>query len=319
MLVFSEAFHTSYQYSLAAAMPDVDWFFVNGFWGENRPKPHNVHETQDRPIEQYDVFLSHHPEQFSQMRNMLIEHGINPSKLVYVSHWGVPHEELWKHKYYGKSIEQFVKDVSEHPIVSVSHFILHDYKFYSHIINEAIPHYVPAELYEQAEWRPGGANYVNIVVAFFQHLRGAGSDFWDKLDDRIPRHIYGPLNEGRAAGELTTSSDLMTLATSARGYLWTGDYVAMSFAPLECMACGLPMIAPDNMDWSKFFVHRENILLYKHRDAQSLYETIAEFEADEELQRRLSEGGRQVILDKFGAAPFRARWMRVLEAAASAR
>lgn len=319
MLVFSEAFHTSYQYSLAAAMPEVDWFFVNGFWADNRPKPHNVHDFQDRPLEQYDIFLAHHPEQFSFMRNALIEHGINPKRLIYISHWGVPHHDLWKHKYFGKSIDHFVKDVSENPIVSVSHFILHDYKYYSHVINEAIPHYVPSELYRQTEWTPGGESYINIVVAFFQHLRGAGSDFWESLDNRVPRKIYGPMNEGKAAGELKTTSDLIDAVTPAKGYLWTGDYVAMSFAPLECMACGLPMIAPNNMDWSKFFTHKESILLYKHRDAQSLYETISEYEADETLQKRLSSNGRTIVEDKFGLEPFRTRWMRVLDAAISAK
>lgn len=320
MIVFSEAFHTSYQYSLATAMPDVDWFFVHGFWGKNRPKPHNVHDVQDRPLEQYDVFLSHHPEQFVQMRAALIDHGINPAKLVYVSHWGVPHPELWKNKYFGKSVEEFVKDVSQHPIVSVSHFILHDFRFYSHVINEAIPHFVPIELFEGAEWQPGGNEYINIVVAFFQHLRGAGADFWSQIDDeKVPRSIYGPMNDGKAAGELETSQDLMSLVSRSKGYLWTGEYVAMSFAPLECMACGLPMIAPDNMDWAKFFTHRESILLYKYRDFPSLYQTISEFERDENLQRRLSIAGRAVIADKFGPGPFRTRWMRVLDAAASAR
>lgn len=318
MLVFSKAFHTSYQYSLATALGDVDWFFVDGKWHTNRPKPHNVHDFQDRPLADYDVFLAHHPEEFSWLKNLLIEHGINPKRLIYISHWGSPAEELWKHKYFGKSKEQFVKDVSEHAIVSVSHFILHDFKFYSHVINEAIPHYVPWELYADAKWEPADDSYINIVVGFFQQLRGAGSDFWLSLND-VPKKIYGPENGELSAGSLETTDDLKAVATRAKGYLWTGDYVAMSFAPLECMACGCPMIAPNNMDWPKFFTDRQDIMLYRHRDQQSLYDTLKAYESSPALRRRLSENGRRIIQERFGAEQFRKRWSRVLDAALTAK
>lgn len=315
MRVFSRAFHTSYQYSLATAFPEVDWHFVLGIWHENRPIPHNVfHDTIYR-LSEFDAFLAHTPEQLIELREILSQEGVNPHKIIYVNHWPFP-DGMWDHFYNG-SKKEFVKFASDHAIVSVSHHILHDFGFYSHIINEAIPHYVPHELYKDCVWNPQHDDFINVVFDFFAPNRGTGADFWMQLDG-VNKRLFGGANGALGAGELPTMSDFAREATAAKGYLWVADKAAMSFAPLEAMSCGCPVIAPDNADWSKMFVNGQDVLLYEPGNRDSVLATIEHFNSSPELQHRLSVNGREAVKRNYGMKTFRARWRRVLDAVTTA-
>lgn len=313
MRVFSQAFHTSYQYALASAFPEIDWYFVNGLWSSNRPKPPNVHEHSDRDLEKYDIYLTHGPDQYDDLRKQLMAYGISPRKIIYISHWSY-NPEAWYHQARGKSLQQFCREVADSPIVAVSYFMIQDFGFYSHVSCEAIPHYVPSHFYKEVSWNGAGDSYINVVNDFFAPLRGTGADFWLSLTD-VPKKLYGGNNGDHGAGSLQTIEDFATAASRARGYLWTGEKVAMSFAPLEAMACGCPMIAPDNMDWTKIFTPNEDVLLYKEGDKESLLVALMRFEDDPALRKKLSENGRITVEKHFGLPQFRAKWQRTLQAA----
>ena len=313
MRVFSEAFHTSYQYSLATAFPEIDWYFVNGHWSPNRPKPMNVREHSDRDWHKYDLYLAHGPDQYADIRSRLHSHGVSPRRLVYISHWSY-NPEAWWHQAKSKPLTQFCHEVADSPIVAVSHFMVQDFGFFSHISLEAIPHYVPSHFYENVEWTGEDPHYINIVNDFFAPLRGTGTEFWLSLSE-IPRKLYGGNNGEHGAGSLNRAEDFAAAVSRARGYLWTGEKVAMSFAPLEAMACGCPLIVPDNMDWTKLFTPDRDILLYKEADKQSLLSALQRYEGDQDLRRRLSHNGREAVKRRFSLAQFRAKWQRTIEAA----
>ncbi len=313
MRVFSQAFHTSYQYALATAFPEVTWYFVNGVWSANRPMPHNVFEHSDREFSKYDVYLAHGPDQYSALRGQLSSYGIDPRRIVYISHWSY-NPEAWYHQAQGKPLEAFCHEVADSPIVAVSHFMIQNFGFYSHISCEAIPHYVPSHFYKNVEWVGDDGSYINVVNDFFAPLRGTGADFWVSLEE-VPKKLYGGNNGEFGVGSLQSIDDFAKTASKARGYLWTGEKVAMSFAPLEAMACGCPIIAPDNMDWTKMFTPDEDMLLYTEGDKVSLANALARYEGDESLRLRLSKNGRETVARRFGLPQFRAKWARTLEAA----
>lgn len=313
MRVFSEAFHTSYQYALASAFPEIEWYFLSGVWSSNRPKPHNVHEHSDLPFDSYDIYLSHGPSQYDDLRKRMQEHGISPRRLVYISHWSY-NPEAWYHQARSKPLKQFCHEVADSPIVAVSHFMVQDFGFFSHISCEAIPHYVPSHFYEGVEWQGDEGHYINVVNDFFAPLRGTGADFWLSLDD-VPKKLFGGGNGEHGSGSLKTVEDFADAAKHAKGYLWTGEKVAMSFAPLEAMVCGCPVIVPDNMDWTKMFTPDRDILLYNEGDKASLMTALSRLDNDPELRKTLSANGREAVKRRFGLAQFRAKWQRTLEAA----
>ncbi|MBN7809073.1 glycosyltransferase family 1 protein [Agrobacterium rosae] len=314
MRVYSIAFHTSYQYALATAFPEIEWHFLWGVWSSNRPKPINVREESNLPFEAYDLYLAHGPDQYEEMRTKLVSHGISPRRLVYISHWSY-NPEAWWHQARSKPLKQFCHEVADSPIVTVSHFMIPDFGFFSHISLEAIPHYVPAHFYNGVEWVGDEPYYINIVNDFFAPLRGTGADFWSSLN--IPRRLYGSNNGEHSAGSLKSTEEFSTAVSRAKGYLWTGEKVAMSFAPLEAMACGCPLIVPDNMDWTKLFTPDYDILLYKEADEHSLLSAIERYEADETFQRQLSNNARATVSKRFSLAQFRAKWQRTIEASMS--
>ncbi|KQV38580.1 glycosyltransferase [Rhizobium sp. Root1204] len=313
MRVFSQAFHTSYQYSLAAAFPEIEWYFVNGQWSTNRPKPPNVHDHSDRDFHQYDIFLAHGPDQYDDIRTTLKQHGISPRRLIYISHWSY-NPEAWWHQARSKPLGKFRHEVADSPIVAVSHFMIQDFGFYSHVACEAIPHYVPSHFFDDVEWNGSNGHFINIVNDFFAPLRGTGVDFWRSLGD-IPKKLYGGGNGDEGVGSLGSVSDFKAAVSEAKAYLWTGEKVAMSFAPLEAMACGCPVIAPDNMDWSKLFTDGHDVLLFEQGNKDSLKAAIDKFDASFDLRRSLSENGKKTVRQKFGLAQFRAKWARALDGA----
>lgn len=192
--------------------------------------------------------------------------------------------------------------------------MLQDFGFFSHISLEAIPHYVPFHLFADVKWTGEGEHYINVVNHFFAPLRGTGSEFWLTLDE-VPRLLYGGNNGHHGSGPLDSTIDFALVASRAKGYLWTGEKVAMSFAPLEAMACGCPLIVPDNMDWTKMFTPNKDILVYVEGDKESLLSTLARYEEDSSLRLQLSENGKLAVKTRFSLGQFRAKWQRIIEAA----
>lgn len=312
MRVFSEAFHTSYQYALASAFPEIEWYFVNGIWANNRPMPINVHEHSDREFEAYDIYLAHGPSQYEELRARLSLHNISPRKIIYLSHWPY-NPDAWVHGT-SKSLQEFCHFVADSPVVAVTHFLIQSFGFYSHVSCQAIPHYVPSHYYKDVTWHGTDEAYINVVNDFFVPMRGVGAEFWLSLNE-VPKKLYGANNDERGAGSLKTKEDFAEAASRARGYLWTGEKAAMSYAPLEAMACGCPVIAPDNADWAKVFTTDQNVLLYKEGDKDSLLTALIRYESDPELRERLSRNGRAAVAQRFSLSQFRAKWQFTLESA----
>ena len=309
--IFSSAFHTSYQYNLATAFPEHEWSFL-GPWSSNRPITDNVVIDRSDNIDQYDLYLAHSPREFISLAGRLDRLGISRARLVYITHWGYQPKQ-WIHVYDDVPLEVFTRDASLSPIVCVSHYMPKQFGFYSDVAIEVIPHFIPQELFDDVVWKDGGTSYVNIVNSFYAPERGVGADFWDSLP--ISKCLYGGGNRPSDGGNLNSVSEFKSAITRARAYLWTADAAATSFAPLEAMALGCPMIAPDNADWRTDFDHGREILLYKAGDKESCLEQIHAFESSSDLRRSLSECGRAAVLQRFKKELFRGRWQRIISAA----
>lgn len=315
MKIFSDGFHTSYQYNLATAFPEHEWTFT-GPWSPNRPLCGNVSLSQTRELADYDFYLAHSPAGFIDLACRLDLLGIDRSRIVYITHWGKQSDQ-WRHVYNGVDFDSFLRDVSRSPIVCVSHYMAPQFAFYSDVIVSVIPHFIPSELFDENIWLRGSReSYINVVNSFYQPGRGVGSEFWDGLP--LPKTLYGANNRATDGGSLATVSDLKAALSRAKGYLWTADAVATSFAPLEAMALGCPVIAPDNLDWRIEFEPGREVLLYEPGNQASCLEQIARFESDADLRTSLSVAGRNAVLERFRKELFRDRWQRLFDAALKA-
>lgn len=315
MKIFSDGFHTSYQYNLATAFPEHEWTFT-GPWSPNRPLCSNVLLDQSREISDYDFYLAHSPAGFIDLAGRLDAIGIDRSRIVYITHWGKQSDQ-WMHVYNDVDFEIFLRDVSRSPIVCVSHYMAPQFSFYSDVAVSIIPHFIPSELFDENVWLRGeGDSYINVVNSFYQPRRGVGAEFWDNLP--LAKTLYGANNRPADGGSLATVSDLKAAVSRAKAYLWTADAVATSFAPLEAMALGCPVIAPDNLDWRIEFEPGREILLYEPGNQEACLEQIARFEADANLRTALSVAGRDAVIKRFRMELFRDRWQRVFDAALNA-
>lgn len=315
MYIYSPAFHTSYQFTLAYIFPDINWTF-EGSWSENRPLPSNVSLVRERPFEDYDFYLAHGPLEFAALAGRLEELMIPRERIIYIVHWALQ-PDIWVHLYDGVSYEKFLKDVSNSAIVCVSHFMAPQFKFYSNVCVQAIPHYVPDHVYGPPNWQPGGSDFISVVNSFYAPNRGVGSAFWDTLDF-ANKKLYGDKNKTSDAGALRTTAEFREAVSKAAAYLWTADAVAISFAPLEAMILGCPVIAPRNLDWPMFYDDKVNIVFYEEGNYQSCKEAVEFVSNNPELVRDIAKRGRDVVLDINNATLFRERWSRVLDAAGAA-
>jgi glycosyltransferase involved in cell wall biosynthesis len=310
--IYSKAFHTSYQYSLAYCFPDIVWTF-DGWWTENRPLLPNVELTQTGDFYDFDLYLAHHPLHYSQLACELEARGIPRERIIYIQHWAYQ-KSLWQHNYDGVGLGVFLDDLSQSAIVCVSQFMKDQFGFYSDIGVHTIPHYVPPHLFDVAAWVPGNQTYINVVNNFYQPYRGVGARFWDSIDF-VPKKLYGTGNKETDAGSLNTVEDYKKAVSEAAAYLWTADAAAISFAPLEAMLMGCPVIAPRNVDWPLIYDDRVNILLYEEGNIGSCKEAVDYFRSSERIQLDLSRRGREAILAMNSAELFTERWTRVLDAA----
>lgn len=315
MNIYSLAFHTSYQYSLAYCFPDITWTF-DGAWRKNRPMPPNVRLEKDRQLHEYDFYLVHHPLRFAELACVLEEQGVPRERIIYVCHWALQ-PGIWRHLYDGVDYDQFLKDLSNSAIVCVSHFMPHQFRFFSNVCVQTIPHYVPEHLFPSAVWRQDERFYINIVNNFYENDRGVGAKFWDGIDF-VDKKLYGEGNRPTDAGALETIEQFQAAVAEAAAFLWTADAVAISFAPLEAMLLGCPVIAPKNLDWPLFYEDRVNILLYEEGDHESCRAAVEYFQSSPAIRRELSARGRATVLEMNRAELFRERWSRVLTAAEAA-
>ena len=314
MRIFSNAFHTSYQYNLASAFPEHEWTFT-GNWSDNRPQLPNVVLDRADDLSTYDFLLAHSPMEYISLADRLDERGMDRARLVYITHWGRQPSQ-WIHVYDGVSFESFLRDVSKSPIVCVSHYMVSQFEFYSDIAVEVIPHFIPSELFDVVAWQEGGSDYVNVVNSFYAPERGVGAEFWDALP--VEKKLYGAGNRLEDGGSLATVDEFKSAMSGARAFLWTADAVATSFAPLEAMALGCPLIAPDNLDWRIEFERDREILLYRPGDASSCLDQIARFESNKGFRHSLSEMGRDAVFSRFRKDLFRERWERIFHAGVNA-
>ena len=261
----------------------------------------------------FDVYLAHMPLQYEALAHRLSDYGIPIHKLIYVAHQGYQ-EAYWPLLFSGRPLRAFVEMVARSPIVCVSHYMVQQYGFYSLRICEEIPHHIPLDLFSPGSWKPGGEKYVNVVNNFYAPYRGVGASFWESLVE-VPKALYGADNKPSDCGQLRTVSEFTNAISAARGFLWTADCVALSFAPLEAMICGCPLIAPNNLDWAKLFVEDEEILVYSPNDKTSLFDALKKYESSQELQCSLSRRGQQAIAERFTLERYRRRWSRVFDEA----
>ena len=210
--IYSSAFHTSYQYSLAYCFPDITWTF-DGWWSDNRPMLPNVKVSRTDEFYDFDLYLAHSPLQYSQLACELEAHGVPRERIIYISHWAYQ-KSLWQHTYDGVGLDVFLKDVSQSAIVCVSHFMTDQFGFYSDVCVQTIPQFVPPHLFDVAAWVPGNQTYINVVNNFYLPYRGVGARFWASIDF-VPKELYGTGNKETDAGPLNTIEDYKNAVSKA--------------------------------------------------------------------------------------------------------
>jgi glycogen synthase len=72
-----------------------------------------------------------------------------------------------------------------------------------------------------------------------------------------------------------------------------------AIAPLEAMACGLPVIATLTGGSRELFRHRENALTYAAGDATELAQSIVELDKNPCLRERIARHGHREVREKF--------------------
>lgn len=311
MRILSPAFHTSYQYNLAMALPEHEWTFFSGVWSPNRPCPANVLHAETGPKSSYDALLVHSPEQFYWFRDSLAASG-DHLPIIYICHYGlVPATET--NGVRGHTYAQFLDDLEDHVVVCVSHFMIPQWRFRSKRLLSVIPHYVPHEVIgTEKVWRGGGNYFANVVNAFYQPNRGTGELFWKQLP--VNARLYGNENAPNDAGPLNTIEDFKAAMVDPAGFLWVADNVAMSFAPLEAMAMGVPIIAPRRADWPIVIEHEKSGLLYEWGNVGDCMYQCTRLLHDPALAQRLSVNGPAVVGNFFTKKNFRRAWLWALEA-----
>lgn len=310
--ILSPAFHTSYQYNLADSMPEHEWTFFLGVWSPNRPRPSNIRHVEEGPKSSYDVALVHSPEQFYSVRNSFRASGIN-LPIIYICHYGLV-SGTKTNGVLGNSYDQFLADLEDHVIVCVSHFMVPQWRFRSKRLLTVIPHYVPENVVgRDRAWRGTGKTFVNAVNNFYQPNRGTGEAFWKKLP--IQKVLYGNNNSPDDAGPLETFEDFKSAMADAAGFLWVADNVAMSFAPLEAMALGVPVVAPRRADWPIVIVHEQTGLLYEWGNVGDCMYQCMRLLQEPNLAQSLSINGAAAVRSLFTRNAFRRGWLSALDAA----
>ncbi len=68
---------------------------------------------------------------------------------------------------------------------------------------------------------------------------------------------------------------------------------------MEAMACGLPAVSTRLVGIPDLIIHEETGLLVEQRQARELADALARLIGDDALRRRLAEGGRRIVEEKF--------------------
>jgi len=86
--------------------------------------------------------------------------------------------------------------------------------------------------------------------------------------------------------------------------------VGFSFAILEAMSCGLPIIAANVGFMDEYLKHVVNGLLLRKADAEEISETIIKLISDDELRFKMGLENRKLAEEKFSVDKVQNEWIK---------
>jgi len=134
------------------------------------------------------------------------------------------------------------------------------------------------------------------------------------VTDGLSRWVIGD-NPGRSVRAPSLEA-LREAYRSARAFLWTGQRGPPSFAPLEAMATGMPLVVVHTPDWAEII--EDGVNGFVCHEPVTLRERCRQLLADHDLARAIGASGRETVLARFAPAQFQRAWRQALHSAAGA-
>ena len=113
----------------------------------------------------------------------------------------------------------------------------------------------------------------------------------------------GPEPSGPRAGQVTIQYAVDDVAAFYRSLdifiLPSRDHDPCPLAPIEAMACGVPVIMTNACGTAGYLEHGKDALIVPSNSIGALKEAIAQLQSDDDLRRRLAERGPRVVAERF--------------------
>jgi len=309
MRIVGVGFHTTYQWELAQVGPDYEFDYILSVWDHrNRPQPPNVRllEHEDT-LDAYDLVLAHCPQDFvdwqERFRRAGILRPIVASFHTYPPHWDeckgglpVPFHEL-------------PELLRGHPKVFISPGARRLWGFVDDREAVTIPHAVDPRRW--CGYRGDEALVLTVCNQMWEQDRYRGGSLFDLVTNGLPTRVVGH-NPGRSRSA-RCAEELQEAYRSARVFLWTGLCGPTSFAPLEAMATGLPLVTMSTPDWAE--VIEDGVNGFVCSDPLTMRRRCEQLLDDIDLAREIGARGRETVRQRFGQKQFQRRWHQVFAAA----
>lgn len=142
-------------------------------------------------------------------------------------------------------------------------------------------------------------------ITFVENKVGLRESFLGSIDSSNEHIEYLGVVTGKRKKELLKSVDMLVLPSYSE---------AFSFAVLEAMAAGLPVVATPVGALPEVFKDRENILFVPIGDVGSLANAILKLVEKPNLRKQMGERNEQVVREQFNLSVFSQRMASIYNA-----
>jgi hypothetical protein len=309
MRILAVGFHTTYQYELAQLGDEYQFEYVLSLWDHrNRPLPPNVRLVEhEDTLTRYDVILAHGVQDFIHWQERLTRSGwdvpITMSFHTYPPHWDECRSGL------PVPFHQLPDLLREVPKVFVTAGARKLWGFADEPNTAIIPHAVDCTRWHG--YQGEREHILTVCNRMWEQDRYRGGSLFDLATDGLPTRVIGD-NPGRSRSA-RCAEELQDAYRRARVFLWTGHWGPRSFAPLEAMATGLPLVTISTPDWAELI--EDGVNGFVCSEPLTMRRRCAQLLEDIELARVIGARGRETVRRRFGQQQFQRRWRQVFAAA----
>jgi hypothetical protein len=302
-------FHTTYQYELAQIGEGYSFEYLLSLWDHDAsPQPGNVvlPETLE-PLTHYDAILAHSLDDFLAWKVRLRNEG-SDVPLVASFHSYPPHWDECQHRL-PLPLHRIPAALRGHPKVFISRGTEELWGCADEPESVVISHAI-----DGARWtgyRGDERAVLTVCNMMWLEDRYRGGSLFDIATEGLPRWVIGN-NPGRSV-RAASAEVLQEAYRSCRVFLWTGLWAPTSFAPLEAMATGMPLVTVWTPDWGRLIQNGVNGFVCQ--DAMGLRARCQQLLADPGLATEVGVRGRRTVLEHFAPEQFRQKWRQVIDGA----